>query len=261
MQNYLQLRNLKLFIFLLLFISISYGQTSPTIKQESEKSTCSNIVALVGNINLNCSKLTPAQKKALEDIPTILRMALKNQDYLDSIKKELDEISQNPTQTTTTNSAPGGFAVSGGTLINPQVNNLRNPLPRIQVTESTPIPPPPLPDTDHPIYGKHGIKITNTPQNPSAFVILTLIDNFYNPSFVADCNVPCHFSSLLIMNNQGDFNPIGYIFDAQPLDGVHHMSAGVMYAKQLLPGVKVKLVFQSLDDRELTISNVRPYSF
>lgn len=66
-----------------------YGQTKqPSIEQKAEKSVCANIVALTGNVNMNCSNLsslTPAQKKALADIPEILKMALANQNYLDAI--------------------------------------------------------------------------------------------------------------------------------------------------------------------------------
>ena len=71
------------------------GQTAPTVHQTATRSSCSNIVALSG-AKIDCANLTPAQKKALADIPTILKMALSNQDYLDAILAKLNEISKAP---------------------------------------------------------------------------------------------------------------------------------------------------------------------
>ena len=98
------------------------GQTAPTIHQSAKQSSCSNIVALSG-AKVDCTNLTPAQKKALEHIPAILKMAVENQDYLDAIMKKLDELSQASPQPVV-NYAPGGFATSGGTLIDPQITNI-----------------------------------------------------------------------------------------------------------------------------------------
>ncbi len=127
-------------LIIALLPGLLYGQAKPTsIDQKSEKSLCANIVALTGNVTLNCSNLsslTPAQKKALADIPSILKMALENQDYLDAIMAKLNAMSQ----PTTINNAPGGFAVSGGTVINPQVTNLGPPPAQIEVGPSRPLP-------------------------------------------------------------------------------------------------------------------------
>jgi hypothetical protein len=103
---------------------------TPTVQQKSEKSTCTNILALAGNINMNCSDLTPAQKKALADIPAILKMALTNQNYLEAILQKLNDMSQSSAPVTT-NIAPGGFAVSGGYLDHPSINKLSEPLPHL----------------------------------------------------------------------------------------------------------------------------------
>jgi hypothetical protein len=97
------------------------GQTTPTVHQTATRSTCANIVALSG-AKVDCSHLTPAQQKALDTIPSILKTALENQDYLDAIMRKLEEMSvvQPPSQTV---NAPNGIGAIGGTLINPQVNN------------------------------------------------------------------------------------------------------------------------------------------
>lgn len=100
-----------------------YGQATrtPSVQQKSERSICANVVALVGDVKLNCSNLTDAQKKAIALIPSLLKETMNNQSFLEDIKKRLDDISQQPT---VTNNAPGGFATSGGTLINPKVYNI-----------------------------------------------------------------------------------------------------------------------------------------
>jgi hypothetical protein len=101
------MKNLNLRIVLLLSFAsgIGCGQTTqPTIQQKSEKSTCANIVALAGNVDLNCSSLTPAQSKAISNIPAILKMTLENQNYLDAIMKQLQEMSK---------TQPGQITVNG----------------------------------------------------------------------------------------------------------------------------------------------------
>ena len=81
-------------IVLLLCVAASaYGQTTPTVHQTATQSSCSNIVALSG-AKVDCSHLTPAQKKAMENIPDILKLALSNHDYLDAILAKLNEMSK-----------------------------------------------------------------------------------------------------------------------------------------------------------------------
>lgn len=104
--------------------ALAGGQTAPAVTQTASQSPCANIVALSG-ARVDCNNLTTAQKKALSDIPAILRMAIENQGYLDAILKKLNEMSEQPT---TTNTAAGGFSTSGGTLINPTVINTGPPL-------------------------------------------------------------------------------------------------------------------------------------
>jgi hypothetical protein len=184
-------RTIKLVLFLAVTTSV-HSQSPATIHQSAPKSSCANIVALAG-AEVNCSNLTPTQKKALENIPAILKMALNNQDYLDAIMAKLDEISkaQSPVQQTV--NAPNGIGTIGGTLINPKVNNFRNPIPEIDVTESSSITPQPKPQSsdDHQRFPKPG-----TLYHPEAQVIVTTKGVFYNPAFVADCSVPCKFVTL-----------------------------------------------------------------
>jgi hypothetical protein len=132
--------NARVSVLLIACVSgFMFGQAKPTfVQQKSEKSVCANIVALTGNVDINCSNLsvlTPAQKKGLADIPAILKMALTNQNYLDAILEKMNAMAQ----PVTVNNAPGGFAVSGGTVINPQVTNLGPPPAQIEVGPSRPL--------------------------------------------------------------------------------------------------------------------------
>jgi hypothetical protein len=65
---------------------------TPSVKQESKDSTCSNIVALAGNVDIKCSSLTPAQRKIIEGIPAILSKILANQLNTEAVMAKLDEI-------------------------------------------------------------------------------------------------------------------------------------------------------------------------
>jgi hypothetical protein len=78
---------------LLLTISggCAIGQTTPTVQQKAEKTVCSNIVALTGNVDIKCSTLTPAQEKAIESVPGLLKKILANQNP-DAVMAKLNEL-------------------------------------------------------------------------------------------------------------------------------------------------------------------------
>lgn len=117
---------IEISILTLCFATLAKGQLTPTVNQAASQSPCANIVALSG-AKVDCSNLTPAQKKALESIPAILKATLEDRSYFDAIMKKLSELSHNAMPPTVTNNAPGGFAVSGGTITNPTVNNFGPP--------------------------------------------------------------------------------------------------------------------------------------
>ena len=80
--------------------ALGSGQSPPNVGQESGSSPCSNIVAIAG-APVNCSNLTPQQRKMIEAIPGLLKKMLTNQldpaavnAALDQIKKHMDEISK-----------------------------------------------------------------------------------------------------------------------------------------------------------------------
>ena len=104
------------------FAAFAIGQTAPTVHQTATRSSCSNIVALSG-AKVDCSNLTPAQKKALENIPAILKMALANQDYLDSIMAKLNEMSKAQAQSSS-NSVVGNVVTGNQNILgnNNQLN-------------------------------------------------------------------------------------------------------------------------------------------
>jgi hypothetical protein len=64
------------------------------VKQKAIDSECTNILALAGNVNVNCSALTPKQQKIIEGIPSILHRILKNQLDPTAVTKKLDEIQE-----------------------------------------------------------------------------------------------------------------------------------------------------------------------
>jgi len=241
----------------LAIVATAHAQTSPKVEQNSDKSTCSNIVALAGNVSVNCSNLTPEQQKLFGKIPTLLNRILANQanpkvlsDKLDEVLETLSRLNQPPT----VNYAPGGFATSGGTLVNPQVNNFRDPLPAIDVTQSMPIPAQPKPETPPQIV--RGLPFDPRIYNPGASVTITVKGAFRNPAFVADCDVPCSFDSQFILQKGAS---ISRSTDFQSLSRADNMGAGVAYNLQMYAGFKIQLTFRSLDDRPLTVSNVRAF--
>jgi len=90
--------------------ALALGQGTPNVKQESTQSTCTNIVALTGNVDIKCSNLSPAQAKALADIPGILKMLISNQKFLDSVMEKFDQISKAQCPPNTGNTVIGAEA-------------------------------------------------------------------------------------------------------------------------------------------------------
>ncbi|MGD0546640.1 MAG: hypothetical protein ABR991_02285 [Terracidiphilus sp.] len=78
-------------VWLLPSISAQNRATSE-IRQKADQSTCSNIVALSGRVDINCSSLTPEQAKLLARIPGILNRILANQPDPELLMRKLDEI-------------------------------------------------------------------------------------------------------------------------------------------------------------------------
>jgi hypothetical protein len=196
-------RSLDVVLVLSFVATAVSGQTTPKVEQNSDKSSCSNIVALAGNVNVNCSSLTPEQKKLLEKIPILLNRILANQGDPKAISDKLDEVLDalsNLNQTPTVNYAPGGFATSGGTLVNPQVNNFRDPLPQIEVTPSITIAAEPRPTIPSQV-GRGQLQPDPRTYSPGASVTITMKGVFRNPAFIADCDVPCSLVTQFIIGD------------------------------------------------------------
>jgi hypothetical protein len=79
-------------ISLALTVTVASQACGQTVTLRSDRSICSNVVALTGDVKINCANLTQAQKKAIEEIPAILKTALTNEQYLQAIKTKLDEV-------------------------------------------------------------------------------------------------------------------------------------------------------------------------
>ena len=61
------------------FHAFCQSTPTPSVKQDAKNSSCSNIVALAGNVKVDCSSLTPTQKKTIESIPLLLQKILSEQ--------------------------------------------------------------------------------------------------------------------------------------------------------------------------------------
>ncbi|MFN0102877.1 MAG: hypothetical protein ACKV2U_12390 [Bryobacteraceae bacterium] len=65
--------------FTLIVSALHLMGQSPSVKQDAKNASCSDILALAGNINLTCSSLTTAQLKLIESIPALLNRILPDQ--------------------------------------------------------------------------------------------------------------------------------------------------------------------------------------
>ena len=65
---------------------------TPNVKQDAKNSSCSNIVALAGNVKIDCKSLTPAQQKLIESIPSLLNKILVRQLDPDAVRTMLENI-------------------------------------------------------------------------------------------------------------------------------------------------------------------------
>jgi len=113
-------RSLNVVILVFSFVAIvAHGQTVPNLDQNSAKSACSNIVALAGDVTINCSSLTSEQKKTLDTIPAILRKILAKQIDTKAVMDKLDEIvaaTSRPAIPTTVQNNNGGINIQQGTI-------------------------------------------------------------------------------------------------------------------------------------------------
>jgi hypothetical protein len=202
------------------------GQTIPTVHQTASRSSCSNIVALSG-AKVDCSHLTPAQKKAMENIPAILKMTIENQNYLDAIMQKLADMSG--PQQPAVNIAPGGFAVSGGTVVNPAVNNFA-PQPHISWTQNQ-------------IEAKDGKGQTK--------IVLTVDHLVELPAFGITCDIPCSVIDVS-MQATGMFSLQGIFASPNPTIAGFELAA----PRPLGPGIPIVVWVLSADQRTPNIQNV-----
>jgi len=132
------IRFLSIEVACCVIFSIAHAQQNPTVQQKADRSACSNIVALTGNVSIHCSALTPEQSKALQQLRSMLRKMLANQIdpiLIGQMNDKLDEIKRSSSQPAQVVNAPNGIGSIGGTLINPQVNNFGPPPAHLTYTE------------------------------------------------------------------------------------------------------------------------------
>lgn len=237
----------SLFILGLISVSFSHAQTSS--QSRSGAATASGpgncIVANTGQNSVISQKCLIVDPEMFRKFKAIAENARQNQRSLSEIIKQLteisDRISKQPSENV--NLAPGGFATSGGTLINPTINNNRNPLPDI-FTSTTESP-----------AGDSSVPAPHIPQTPTSTAYVTVKSVFYNPAFAADCNVPCKVINVFRRSSNGNQSSEGNFVPLSVTSGP--MGAGVSYANTLFPRMLIGIVFESLDERKLTLSNIR----
>jgi hypothetical protein len=105
--------------------SVAVSQSTPP-SQQALNSSCANIVAMAG-AKVDCSNLTEVQRKAIANLPAIMKMALEDQNYFKEILDKLNILLSTLTPTTgsITQANSGGFNVLQGTTGNnsPIVNS------------------------------------------------------------------------------------------------------------------------------------------
>jgi hypothetical protein len=147
-----------------------------------------------------------------------------------------------------------GSIQQGGTGNQANVNcDYRDPLPPIDVTPSMPI----AAGIEAALSAMTGER-PNGPliDKPGALVTITMKGAFRTPAFAADCDVPCALVSQLMV--EGDRSR-SLSSQFQILQRQDSMGALITYNIQMYPGSTIKITFRSLNDRPLTVLNVRAY--
>lgn len=85
---------IKVGFALVAFSAFGLSQSPPNVGQESDGNPCTNIVAIAG-VTVNCSNLTPQQRKMIEAIPGLLKKMLTNQLDPAAVNAALDQIKKN----------------------------------------------------------------------------------------------------------------------------------------------------------------------
>jgi triacylglycerol esterase/lipase EstA (alpha/beta hydrolase family) len=157
------------------------------------------------------------------------------------------------TQSSTVVNAPNGIVNLNGTLINPQVTNnygARGPAPNVSwefttVTSKVPpqnldiylskhIPPPPYRDVSE---EQIGIKLSST---------------FYNAAFLITCERACRANYMSL-------DPGGVQFETYGTNRENVTVLVVSSPSVLSPGPKMSIGVTALDERPMTIIDVKPY--
>jgi hypothetical protein len=238
--------------YMLWSIGVMWCQTNPPPNSArndlgSQSNTECSVNALKSNVQIGSMTCTNIDVNLAKQFKAIADGTKRDAKLLDLVLAELRKISSQvtPASEIQINSAPGGFVISGGTVIAPTVNN-RNPLPEIEASEPTPVP----------VVAHVLARMPFSQTHPGSAVIVSVKSVFYNPAFVADCSVPCEALSIAVLGDYGRESINSQNF--QTFHNPTNMSAGATFEKTLYPGTKLKLLYQSLDERTLSISNVRP---
>ena len=95
LRSSLLLKNLSALVLSFGNLAFCQSPSTPNVKQDVKNSSCSNIVALAGSVEVNCSSLTPAQQKLIASIPGMLHKIIADQLDPQVVMQKLDEIIAN----------------------------------------------------------------------------------------------------------------------------------------------------------------------
>ena len=157
--------------------AFAIGQAPPTVHQTATQSSCSNIVALSG-AKVDCSNLTPEQRKSLADIPAIMKMALENKNYLDAILAKLNEFKEQPSTVISAPNCPNGICPTAPNFGNQTVNN-GPPPPKLTWKQENSLCPASA-------FGKVDIRMM-LDRVPATL------------GFIATCDHPCHSGGAVVV--------------------------------------------------------------
>ncbi len=196
-------------------------------------------MALLGDVKIDCSNLTDQQKKDIQEIPGILKVALTNQEYLKEIKLRLDQLSYGSSVVVQSVGQQGGITAQ-------TVNVTGSAIPNFAGIEKV--------DKDG---NGHDLPDKDESGYPITYARFYADSSWDAPEIAAICDRPCMSSKAGFFTYNiefsGSFNT--YTFTNPNVAGfeltgvLHPMLANTYYLVSVV----------SKDDKPVTITAIVPY--
>jgi hypothetical protein len=239
-------------LFAATIICPAMGQAGAAVKQKPGQSLCSNVVALAGNVNINCSTLSKSEKATIDSIPAILHKILVNELPTDEVLKKLDELQK---EIADRNSLSTSISVqcdqNSGNCAG--VNNGQQITNRYGEQE----PPPVILNVEQTRLGAGAKLILDEPgdlvKNPGVIITFTVDRIFSIPEFDIFCDHPCKASDGAIQN--------GMMFQARTFDSTNPLHTRIAFntAGVVHPGDKILVIVRSLAGDDFAVTRVEPF--